>query len=64
MVSEYEKGDVLVIEARTKHATDKDMRSRLLLLARSRAGGLGFFECPFRGIQCRLKGICDPNCPE
>ena len=65
MVSEYEKGDVLVIEARTKHATDKDMRSRLSPLGTEFAlGVLAFLNALFADIQCLLKGICDPNCPE
>ncbi|MCK9407254.1 MAG: sugar phosphate isomerase [Methanothrix sp.] len=65
MVSEYEKGDVLVIEARTKHATDKDMRSRLSPLGTEfELEVLAFLNALFADIQCRLKGICDPNCPE
>lgn len=65
MVSEYEKGDVLVIEARTKHATDKDMRSRLSPLGTEfELEVLAFLNALFADIQCRLKGICDLNCPE
>jgi len=65
MVSEYEKGEVLVIEARTKHATDKDMRSRLSPLGTEfELEVLAFLNALFADIQCRLKGICDPNCPE
>jgi D-arabinose 5-phosphate isomerase GutQ len=65
MVSEYEKGDVLVIEAKTKHATDKDMRSRLSPLGTEfELEVLAFLNALFADIQCRLKGICDPNCPE
>ncbi|MGV8088755.1 MAG: sugar phosphate isomerase [Methanothrix sp.] len=65
MVSDYEKGDILVIEARTKHATDKDMRSRLSPLGTEfELEVLAFLNALFADIQCRLKGICDPNCPE
>jgi len=65
MVSDYEKGDILVIEARTKHATDKDMRSRLSPLGTEfELEVLAFLNALFADIQCRLKGICDPDCPE
>lgn len=65
MVSEYDRGEVLVIKARTKHATDKDMRSRLSPLGTEfELEVLAFLNALFADIQCRLKGICDPKCPE
>ncbi len=65
MVSEYEKGSVLVIKARTKHATDKDMRSRLSPLGTEfELEVLAFLNALFADIQSRLKGVCEPSCPE
>ncbi len=65
MVSEYERGSVLVIKARTKHATDKDMRSRLSPLGTEfELEVLAFLNALFADIQSRLRGVCDPSCPE
>jgi len=65
MVSEYERGSTLVIKARTKHATNKDMRSRLSPLGTEfELEVLAFLNALFADIQSRLKGICEPSCPE
>ncbi|NMC09612.1 MAG: sugar phosphate isomerase [Methanothrix sp.] len=65
MVSEYEQGSTLVIKARTKHATNKDMRSRLSPLGTEfELEVLAFLNALFADIQSRLKGICEPSCPE
>lgn len=65
MVSEYERGSVLVIKARTKHATDKDMRSRLSPLGTEfELEVLAFLNALFADIQSRLNGFSDPSCPE
>lgn len=65
MVSEYEKGSVLVIKARTKHATDKDMRSRLSPLGTEfELEVLAFLNALFADIQSRLKGVCEQSCPQ
>lgn len=65
MVAEYERGSTLVIKARTKHATNKDMRSRLSPLGTEfELEVLAFLNALFADIQSRLKGICEPACPE
>lgn len=65
LVSEYEKGSTLVIKARTKYATDKEMRSRLSPLGTEfELEVLTFLNAVFADIQSRLKGICEPSCPE
>ena len=65
MVSEYEKGSVLVFEARTKQSTDKDTRSRLSPMGTEfELQVLAFLNALFADVQSRLKGICDPACPE
>lgn len=65
LVSDYEKGSVLVIKGRTKYATDKEMRSRLSPLGTEfELEVLAFLNAVFADIQSRLKGICEPSCPE
>jgi D-arabinose 5-phosphate isomerase GutQ len=65
MVSEYERGSVLVIKARTKYATDKDMRSRLSPMGTEfELEVLAFLNAFFVDIQSRLRGVCDSSCPE
>jgi D-arabinose 5-phosphate isomerase GutQ len=65
MVSEYERGSVLVIKARTKHATDKDVWSRLSPLGTEfELEVLAFLNALFADIQSRLKGVCVSSCPE
>ena len=65
MVSEYERGSVLVIKARTKYATDKDMWSRLSPMGTEfELEVLAFLNALFADIQSRLKGVCDSSCPE
>jgi D-arabinose 5-phosphate isomerase GutQ len=65
MVSEYERGSALVIKARTKYATDKDMRSRLSPMGTEfELEVLAFLNALFVDIQCRLEGVCDSSCPE
>jgi D-arabinose 5-phosphate isomerase GutQ len=65
LVSEYEKGSVLVIKARTKYATDKEMRSRLSPLGTEfELQVLAFLNALFKDIESRLKGICENSCPE
>lgn len=65
MVSEYERGSVLVIKARTKYATDKDMRSRLSPMGTEfELEVLAFLNAFFVDIQSRLNGVCDSSCPE
>jgi D-arabinose 5-phosphate isomerase GutQ len=65
MVSEYERGSVLVIKARTKYATDKDMRSRLSPMGTEfELEVLAFLNAFFVDIQARLGGVCDSSCPE
>jgi D-arabinose 5-phosphate isomerase GutQ len=65
MVSEYERGSVLVIKARTKYATDKDMRSRLSPMGTEfELEVLAFLNAFFVDIQSRLRGECDSSCPD
>jgi len=65
MVSEYERGSVLVIKARTKYATDKDMRARLSPMGTEfELEVLAFLNALFVDIQSRLAGVCDTSCPE
>ena len=65
MVSEYERGSVLVIKARTKYATDKDMRARLSPMGTEfELEVLAFLNALFVDIQSRLGGVCDSSCPE
>ena len=65
MVSEYERGSVLVIKARTKYATDKGMRSRLSPMGTEfELEVLAFLNAFFVDIQSRLRGECDSSCPE
>lgn len=65
MVADYERGSTLVIKARTKHATNKDMRSRLSPLGTEfELEVLAFLNALFADIQSRLKGIGEPSCPE
>lgn len=65
LVSEYDKGSILVIKGRTKYATDKEMRSRLSPLGTEfELEVLAFLNAVFADIQSRLKGICEPSCPE
>ncbi|MGV8175072.1 MAG: sugar phosphate isomerase [Methanothrix sp.] len=64
MVDDYEKGSVLVIEARTKQSTDKDTRSRLSPMGTEfELQVLSFLNALAPDIQSRLKGVCDPACP-
>jgi D-arabinose 5-phosphate isomerase GutQ len=65
MVSEYERGSVLVFTARTKQSTDKDTRSRLSPMGTEfELQVLAFLNALFADIQSRLKGVCDPACPQ
>jgi D-arabinose 5-phosphate isomerase GutQ len=65
LVSEYDKGSVLLIQARTKYATDKEMRSRLSPLGTEfELEVLAFLNALFKDIQSRLKGVCEASCPE
>jgi D-arabinose 5-phosphate isomerase GutQ len=65
LVSEYEKGTILVIKGRTKYATDKETRSKLSPLGTEfELEVLAFLNALFADIQSRLKGICEPSCPE
>ncbi len=65
LVSEYDKGSILVIRARTKYATDKEMRSRLSPLGTEfELEVLAFLNALFKDIQSRLKGVCEASCPE
>ncbi len=65
MVSEYERGSALVIKARTKYATDKDVRSRLSPMGTEfELEVLAFLNALFVDIQARLRGVCDSSCPE
>ena len=65
MVSEYERGSVLVFKARTKESTDKDTRSRLSPMGTEfELEVLAFLNALFPDIQSRLKGICNSSCPE
>lgn len=65
LVSEYEKGSILVIKGRTKYATDKESRSRLSPLGTEfELEVLAFLNAVFADIQSRLKGVCEPSCPE
>jgi D-arabinose 5-phosphate isomerase GutQ len=65
MVEEYEKGSVLVIEARTKQSTDKDTRSRLSPMGTEfELQVLAFLNALAPDIQSRLKDVCDPTCPQ
>lgn len=64
MVKDYNKGSVLVIEARTKQSTDKDTRSRLSPMGTEfELQVLAFLNALAPDIQSRLKGLCDPACP-
>ncbi len=65
LVSEYEKGTILVIKGRTKYATDKETRSKLSPLGTEfELEVLAFLNAVFADIQSRLKGVCEPSCPE
>jgi D-arabinose 5-phosphate isomerase GutQ len=65
MVSEYERGSVLVFTARTKQSTDKDTRSRLSPMGTEfELQVLAFLNALFADIQSRLKSVCDPACPQ
>jgi len=65
MVKDYEKGSVLLLEARTKYATDKEKRSRLSPLGTEfELQVLAFLNALFKDIQSRLSGVCDLSCPE
>ena len=65
LVSEYGKGSILVIQGRTKYATDKEMRSRLSPLGTEfELEVLAFLNALFKDIQSRLKGVCEASCPE
>jgi D-arabinose 5-phosphate isomerase GutQ len=65
LVSEYNKGSILIIRARTKYATDKKIRSRLSPLGTQfELDVLVFLNALFKDIQSRLKGICESSCPE
>lgn len=64
LVSEYEKGSVLILESRTKYSTDKEVRSRLSPLGTEfELEVLAFLNALFKDIQSRLSGECDPACP-
>ena len=64
MVKDYDKGSVLVIEARTKQSTDKDTRSRLSPMGTEfELQVLAFLNALAPDIQSRLRGECDPTCP-
>lgn len=65
LVSEYDRGSILVIKGRTKYATDKESRSRLSPLGTEfELEVLAFLNAVFADIQSRLKGVCEPSCPE
>lgn len=65
LVSEYDKGSVLIIKGRTKYATDKEKRARLSPLGTEfELEVLAFLNAVFADIQSRLKGVCEPSCPE
>lgn len=65
LVSEYDKGSVLILESRTKYSTDKEVRSRLSPLGTEfELEVLAFLNALFKDIQSRLKGECDPACPQ
>lgn len=65
LVSDYDKGSVLIIKARTKYSTDKETRSRLSPLGTQfELEVLAFLNAVFKDIQSRLKGICDMSCPD
>ncbi|MDD1753051.1 MAG: sugar phosphate isomerase [Methanotrichaceae archaeon] len=65
MVKSYDKGSTLVIKGRTKFATDKETRSRLSPLGTEfELEVLAFLNAVFADIQSRLKGVCEPSCPE
>ena len=54
-----------MFKARTKHATDKDTSSRLSPLGTEfELEVLAFLNALFADIQSRLKGVCEPACPE
>ena len=64
-VSEYDKGSILIIKGRTKYATDKECRARLSPLGTEfELEVLAFLNAVFADIQSRLKGVCEPSCPE
>lgn len=64
LVSEYDKGSILVIKGRTKYATDKEKRARLSPLGTEfELEVLTFLNAVFADIQSRLKGVCEPLCP-
>jgi len=64
MVSEYERGTVLVIKARTKYATDKDKRARLSPMGTEfELEVLAFLNALFIDLQSRLNGVCEITCP-
>lgn len=65
LVSDYGKGNILVIKGRTKYATDKETRSKLSPLGTEfELEVLAFLNAVFADIQSRLKGVCEPSCPE
>ncbi|NYT01727.1 MAG: sugar phosphate isomerase [Methanosarcinales archaeon] len=65
LVEDYKNGSVLVIEGRTKYATDKERRSRLSPLGTEfELEVLAFLNAVFKDIQSRLNGVCDDGCPE
>lgn len=65
LVSDYDKGSVLIIKGRTKYATDKEKRARLSPLGTEfELEVLAFLNAVFADIQSRLKGVCEPSCPE
>jgi len=54
-----------VFTARTKQSTDKDTRSRLSPMGTEfELQVLAFLNALFADVQSRLKGVCDPACPE
>ncbi|MBN1322664.1 MAG: sugar phosphate isomerase [Methanotrichaceae archaeon] len=65
LVKDYEKGSILVIEGRTKYATDKEMRSRLSPLGTEfELEVLAFLNAVFKDVQMRLQGVCEESCPK
>ncbi|NPV63518.1 MAG: sugar phosphate isomerase [Methanotrichaceae archaeon] len=65
MVNEYDKGSVLLLQARTKYATDKEQRARLSPLGTEfELQVLALLNALFKEIQTRLTGSCDASCPE
>jgi len=65
LVKDYEKGSILVIEGRTKYATDKEMRSRLSPLGTEfELEVLAFLNAVFMDVQMRLQGVCEKSCPK